>query len=155
MPGLGLLLIVLLLFNPLKDTVEELVRPHLVEEVRPVLGYVQTHREEGDIIYCYYDAEPALKYYILQGKIAPIPTIVGIAARDQWNKYWQDIGQLRGHARVWVLFSHVYHDGGADEEKLFVDYLDRMGRRLDSVRATGAAAYLYDCSGQSSGGPAG
>jgi hypothetical protein len=47
---------------------------------------------------------------------------------------------------VWVLFSHVYRDGGADEEQLFLNYLDGMGKREDGMQAMGASVHLYDLS---------
>jgi hypothetical protein len=146
LPGFGSLLIVLMFLNPVEDAARSLVKPRLVEEIRPVLEYVQKHRTEGDILYCYDDAEPALKYYTSIGKISSMPRIVAVVSREDWTKYWADLDQLRGKPRVWVLFSHVYRDGGADEERLFLDYLDRMGARIDSVQAIGAAAYLYDLS---------
>jgi uncharacterized membrane protein len=146
LPGFGSLLVVLMFFNPIKDAVKSLYKPHFVEEIRPVLEYVQSHRVQGDILYCYDDAEPALNYYTFEGKIGAMPRIVAVVSREDWTKYWADLDQLRGKPRIWILFSHVYSGGGADEERLFVDYLDRMGTKLDSVQATGAAAYLYDLS---------
>jgi hypothetical protein len=145
-PGLGMLLIVLLLFHPLKDAGLNFLRPRGVEEIRPVVEYVQRHRAEGDILYCYYDAQEALKYYIFEGRLRPIPLIEGIEGRQNWKKYRQDLDQLRGDPRVWILFSHVYRDGGVDEERYFLDYLDSMGTRVDGFQATGSSAYLYDLS---------
>ncbi len=148
LPGFGTLIVILLFFHPLEDAAETLRKPHFVEEIRPVIEYVQKHRTEGDILYCYYDAEPALKYYTFEGKIVSMPRIVGVESREDWAKYRRELDQLRGNPRVWILFSHVYRDGGVDEERLFLDYLDSMGTRLDSVQASGAAAYLYDLSGK-------
>jgi len=60
--------------------------------------------------------------------------------------YQEDLDKLRGQKRVWILFSHIWRTGGVDEEVLFLNYLDMIGSRLDSIQATGASAYLYDLS---------
>jgi hypothetical protein len=143
-PGLGLLLIGLLFFQPLEEATHYLRKPREVEEIRPVLEYVERHRTVGDVLYCYYDGAFAMKYYSGQGKIHSLPTMVGIGSRQDWAGYRKDLDQLRGDSRVWILFSHVYRDGGVDEERLFLDYLDGIGTRQDAFQAVGASVYLYD-----------
>jgi hypothetical protein len=51
---------------------------------------------------------------------------------------------MAGRPRVWVVFSHIATWGGVDEEKVFVDYLDRLGQREQHFRTSGASAYLYN-----------
>jgi hypothetical protein len=143
-PGLGVLLIALLFFFPAEDALRNLFKPTGVEEIRQPLQYVENHRENGDTLYCYYDAEPALKYYTSRRTIQPMPTVIGIASRQNWAAYPQDLDRLRGKNRVWILFSHVYRDGGVDEELLFLNHLDQVGRRKSEMRASGASVYLYD-----------
>jgi hypothetical protein len=142
-PGLGAWLIGLLFFVPAEEALRNVVNPRGVEEIRPVLQYVEQHRQLGDTLFCYYDGAPALKYYSRRGIITSIPTIIGKPSRQDWTAYRQDLNQLRGKRRIWVIFSHIYRDGGADEEKLFLDYLDQLGDRQEQTQAVGASAYLY------------
>jgi len=145
-PWLGALLIGLLFFVPAEDALHYLSKPAGVEEIRPALQYVQQHRQAGDTLYCYYDAEPALKYYSSQGVIQPMPAIIGIESRQNWAAYLQDLNHLQGKERIWILFSHIYRGGGVDEERFFLSHLDQIGKRKAEMRATGASVYLYDFS---------
>lgn len=61
----------------------------------------------------------------------------------QWHVYESDLQRLTGHSRVWTIFS-LSNWCGSDEEKLFLYFLDKRGRRLDAYRTAGASAYLYD-----------
>ena len=53
--------------------------------------------------------------------------------------YLRELNKLRGNGRVWIVISD-----GADEEAFFLDYLDRIGRRLDQFSAQDAWLGLYD-----------
>ena len=143
-PALSVLLIGFLFLNPAIDAARCLIRPQGVEEVRAAIDYIQSHRVPGDVLYCYYSAELPLAYYRERGRIAPMEQINGIAVRNDWQAYNDDLSRLRGRTRVWVLFSHAWRGNGADEEMLILNDLDHMGRRLDGMQATGAAAFLYD-----------
>ena len=143
-PELSVLLIGLLFFQPLVEAIHNLLKPRGVEEIRPALEYIEKHRASGDVLYCYYAAEPALKYYSYRETIRRMTTITGISSRGDWTGYRKDLDQLRGGSRVWFIFSHDYRDDGVDEERLFLDYLDGMGKRNDGFHAVGASAYLYD-----------
>lgn len=145
-PLLRSLLIGFLFFHPLAHVSREFLQPRGAEELRSVIEYVEKHRSEGDILYSYYASAPSLEYYSLRGLIKPIHTVVGVYSRQNWKPYREDLDKLRGAKRVWILFSHVWSDAGGNEEKLFLDYLDSMGKRLDSSLVTGASAYLYDLS---------
>lgn len=58
-----------------------------------------------------------------------------------------DLGKLRGNKRVWILLSHVCTWKGVDEEKLFLSYLNKLGKKLYAYKSIGASVYLYDLSG--------
>jgi hypothetical protein len=78
--------------------------------------------------------------------------VLGIDARDKknrranWESYESDLDRLRGHRRVWLLFSHVRKIKGVSEEEFMTQYLDRLGVRIERFRRSGASAYLYDLS---------
>jgi hypothetical protein len=144
LPHLSFLLIALLFLHPLLDAGSGLIKPRTKEEIRPVISYVEKHRQDGDFLYIYYTALHPFQYYSARQLIAPMNEITGVESRQNWALYRKDLDQLRGKKRAWILFSHVYRGAGVDEERLFLDYLDTMGTRLDSARAPGASVYLYN-----------
>jgi hypothetical protein len=68
--------------------------------------------------------------------------VEGTAGR--WENYQQDLEQLKGHKRVWLLFAHNEPVKDIDEEKVFLLFLDKRGTRLDCFRSEGAVLYLYN-----------
>jgi hypothetical protein len=125
-------------------TARQGLQPYWHEEIKPLLSYFATHRQAGDVLYVYYGAADALQYYQDRYGLADGDYVVGVPARYDWNRYRDDLMQLRGHKRVWVLFSHVHRSSGVDEEELLLYFLDSLGVRLDGQKAAGASIYLYD-----------
>jgi hypothetical protein len=144
LPYFSFLLIGFLFLHPLLDAGSGLIKPRTKEEIKPVIRYVENHRQDGDFLYLYYATLRPFQYYSARHLIAPMDEMTGVESRQNWASYRKDLGQLRGKKRVWILFSHVYRGAGVDEEQLFLDYLDTVGTRLDSSRAPGASVYLYD-----------
>lgn len=62
---------------------------------------------------------------------------------QQWSLFENDVNHLVGNPRVWMVFSHSVWLG-SDEERLFLYFLDKRGRRLQEYKQSGASAYLYD-----------
>jgi hypothetical protein len=146
LPLLSVLFVGFLLLYPSLKGIWHFAKPKGVEEIRLPLEYVEKHRSKGDILYCYYGAVPAFEYYTHRGLVAPVDEVIGVDGQQRWALYQADLDKLRGQKRVWILFSHIWRTGEVDEEALFLNYLDMIGNRLDSMRATGASAYLYDLS---------
>ncbi|MEO0164681.1 MAG: hypothetical protein ABIL39_00895 [candidate division WOR-3 bacterium] len=121
-------------------------KPRAPEELRPVLEYLLENKREGDIVYLYYGSVNAFRYYQTRFPDLNISYITGIEARHNWTQYYYDIQRLHGSKRVWFVFSHIATHLGVNEEKLFLTYLDLLGKRVDGFVAPGAAAYLYDLS---------
>jgi Dolichyl-phosphate-mannose-protein mannosyltransferase len=142
---LKLFVVGLLVLTPLQTAANHLFnKPYLREEIKPVLSYMQAHHQEHDLFYIYYSAMPAFQYYQDRYGFRETKYIEGIRSRDDWRRYLDDLDQLRGHRRVWVLLSHVYHSHDIDERTLILSHLDWIGHQLASVKAYGAEAYLYD-----------
>jgi hypothetical protein len=136
-------LVAILFVYPLLSAGYHLVSPRSDQEFRPVIQYVNEHRHESDTLYGYYGAQGVFKYYAQRMNIPENTYIVGISSRNNWQNYIQDLNQLRGKDRVWLLFSHVF----GYEELFFLEYLDSIGgKRLDMFKGTRASAYLYDLS---------
>jgi hypothetical protein len=151
-PIIGACLIGLLFLHSLLFSTYHLIKPsagdlppgiaHTREEIKPVMKYVQEHHLDGDVLYVYYDARPAFRYYAPRFSLNTVNLALGTS--DNWENYEKDLGQLRGHRRVWLLFSHSHAGISIDEEQFFLYLLDRRGTRLDDFKSVGAAVYLYD-----------
>jgi hypothetical protein len=146
-PSFAGLLIAFLFLDPVITAARQFIRPVGVEEARSAIGYVEQHRAPDDILYCYYSASFPLAYYRERGVLGSMNEVIGVDSRDNLALYRADLDKLRGQKRVWILFSHDWQSSGIDEQAYFLDYLDQIGKRLDGMQATGAAAYLYDLSG--------
>lgn len=142
---LGVVFILALVACPVANTGYRLFQPRAPEELRPALQYVVSQYQDGDVLYVYYGAYNAFRYYGdrvgYEGEY-----IVGIEARDDWSGYYEELLELKGRKRVWFLFSHIATSFGTDEERLFISYLKTMGEQIDVHHGSGAAAYLYNLS---------
>lgn len=161
-PALGVLVVALLLLHPLASEAFRLVEPRGSDEVRTVMGYVSSHRSEGDVVYVYHGARKSFWYYADRYGFEPQEHIVGVSGggaglkyRDL-NNFTADLDQLRGNERVWLLFSNVQKTvspidltNGINEEQFMVYYLDNIGTRKDQFRIRGSSVYLYDLSSES------
>ncbi len=128
------------------------LHPRVKEELRPVLAFVKDRLAPGDALYVYYGADAAFRYYAPRLGLPQDDAIRGSGCRDAPRRYEADLAPLRGRARAWVLFSHVYRREGTDEQELLCSLLEGAGGRiLASSEAPGAAAFLYDLSGSGEG----
>ena len=145
--GVGVLgLLVLSLLLPVTiQSLNRLGTSETSEEIQPVMRYLDDHYRDGDVVYVYYGALPALDYYSDRYEFPREPYILGVRARTEPERYLADLDQLRGNGRVWVLFSHE-HVAAVDEVPFMLDRLDLLGTRLDSFEEFGASTYLYDLS---------
>jgi len=125
---------------------------YLHEETKPVMAYIREHWREGDVVYLYNQSNVAFEYYAPQYGFTEKDFIRGIMAGlvcPPWQQVQKDLEKLRGKPRVWVLFSHVWTLGGVDERKLYLFFLDQMGRRLDEfgpAKNSNGSVVLYDLS---------
>jgi hypothetical protein len=104
-----------------------------------------------DLVYVYYGAEPAFRYYTMRGGLPPGRVVFGSLNRDDLGQYLQEVDRLAGRRRVWLVFTHVFRRLGIDEERFLLHHLDRRGVRRDAIVGEGATAYLYDLTGPAPG----
>ncbi len=119
----------------------------VIESNRPVMEYYLGNRQPGDALYIYYGATAQYKYYLGYFKAkSSANTIYGVDRMKGVDvfDYVQDINKLRGRKRIWIFFSHDMIIRGVDEQDFFVNYLDSIGKRLDSYSRPGTKLYLYD-----------
>ncbi len=174
---IGIIFMATLFLYPFSWATYHVKKPDSPEEIKPVLSYVKDNWQKGDILYIHFYAQYAFEYYSKYHpapfKFDEDKLIIGIAPREwhtKWRKnrvsgyyrteetigqsssdifkrYVEDLNQLTGYERVWVLFTISIPRDGIQEEKFFLRYLDSVGERLDSFRRSGSATvYLYDLS---------
>jgi hypothetical protein len=143
--AIGAILIALLLFLPAARAAEGLVSPQTHHEVRPVLAYVRQHAAAGDLLYG-YRSSPVFVYYLPRFGFDAGRYVGGSGFKDDWPGYARDLQALRGRGRVWIVFSGISEKEANGTVPFYLYLLDGFGTRLDTVKAPGSAAYLYDLS---------
>lgn len=146
-PIFGAILLVMLLLDPFASEAKKLFSAPGSEDLRPLLARLSREAHPDDPVYVYYDAQFAWRYYAPRYGLDPARAIVGRSAESIWSDDARDVERLRGHARVWLLFSHAHlRQTPRSEEDFFRFELDRAGRRLFEQHVPGASLYLYDLS---------
>ncbi len=136
----------ILFIYPALNSCYHLIKPRAPEELRSVLEYLLKNRKEQDKIYVYYGAVNAFRYYQTRFSDFHEDYILGIESRNDWTGYYRDLEKLKGNRRVWFIFSHIATHLGGNEEKIFLSYLNLIGKQVASFTTSGASAYLYDLS---------
>ena len=125
--------------------------PYRVDHVKPVLTAIARARRPDDWLYVYHGAWHAYRYYGALSGIPPQHVVLGHCPITSLRESLASLDQIRGRARVWVLFAHVTIP--RDREHL-IQYLDRIGIRHETftnpdpyVRSSSSVdAHLYDLS---------
>ena len=143
-PLIGIAFICILFLAPSLSASKLLIKPRTLEEIKPVINYIRENKQNDDVLFLYYGAIPAYKYYSKIFNIDNNHYIEGVISRKNWKNYLNQLDKLRGNKRVWVLFSHVCTWEGVDEEKLFLWYLNSIGTKMDAYKSVDASVYLYD-----------
>ena len=145
-----------LLYHPAADAARSLVYPLKYTDneqgIRGVMEHIADRYQEGDVIYVYHYCVPAVRYYADRYRMD------GLSYRwsaeqgrypidERVGAYLDEVKQLRGNQRVWLIFSHLRIVRTANERGLDVELLDTIGNRLDAFETYGGfhtLAYLYD-----------
>lgn len=126
--------------------------PYVKQDIKPVINYVKTHQQPGDTLYVYQRGQNLFKYYAKKYGYDEQDYIMGVDDLDNLDgqglsnaeikRYQDDLNQLLGKTRVWVLLAHVDHV--KSERKMIKSYLDNHGKKIDSFSSKDAYVYLYD-----------
>lgn len=137
-----------LLAGTAANALENFGTPRMQENMHPAIRVLRARHRPDDIIYVYYAAMPAFRYYAPFYRFEESQFSAGkISYYRLLTPTLADIDTLRDNARVWVLFSHVYAEDGVDEREATLDYIkeQQMGKcRLES-REPGTSVLLYLC----------
>jgi 4-amino-4-deoxy-L-arabinose transferase-like glycosyltransferase len=139
---LGLLAVTLIFFNA-QTAVQNFATPKMREHIRPTMESLREHRRDGDLVYVYYWAEPAVRFYAPKYGFSMDEFINGADHHANPELYRAELEALRGRERVWFLFSHVYEDGDFNERDFILSYVNSIGELSREVRFPGTSVYLY------------
>jgi Dolichyl-phosphate-mannose-protein mannosyltransferase len=133
-----------LLITPLVTSVQNFITPKYYEHIRPTMQILSDSWKDGDALFVTAWAEPAFRFY------APFYGLEGIEIVSTEIEDYPDgeklklrIKPLVGKKRVWVLFSHVYEQGGFNERDFLVAYLDEIGEKRREILKSGTSVYLF------------
>lgn len=117
------------------------------EDTRPVLEEMKAHWRQGDALYVYRGAVPAMAFYGEQLGLGP--WVEGGDHTQQQRRYLEEIDAFRGRERVWFFYTHR----ASCEPDFMLDYMDAIGtlekRIEDPHEVVGfhqTEGYLYDLS---------
>jgi hypothetical protein len=116
-----------------------------LEETRPVLAELARRHQPGDAIYVYYAGGRSFHFYGPRVGLTSEGVVQGGCHRSDPRAYLRELDPLRGKPRVWIYRTHV--SDRLSEGPLFDGYLGQFGKRVETIRAKGAEATLWDLSG--------
>lgn len=123
-----------------------------VEETKPLLRALRELARPGDVVYVYYVAGPAFRFYRSQFGLDELETRFGSKCRDNPRAYLKDLDALGPRPRAWFLFAHEsFAADGTNEREFFLAELARRGALRDELAAPGAWLYLFDLSRSGAG----
>lgn len=132
-----------LFYNPVMTAHKNLRFPPKQEDIKPIMEYLQQNKASTDLVYVYYGAEFAFRYYAPFYGLDTTVYVPGMPARHDPVKYFDEIDGLRGNHRVWFVFSHNCSWCIVNEQRFIVEYLDEIGLKKGEFITDDAAAYLY------------
>ena len=141
----GLSCILILVFLPVVRL------PLYYQPSQPVLRELKKQMQPGDVLFVYYRARHAVKFY---GPKEGITNYVVGKDYTNINGYLRDIDSLRGHQRVWFFYTQwVPPKPYPDSMKKYTGNV--IGRQIGHIpdpfggkEMDEATAYLYDLSGR-------
>ncbi|MGJ3249736.1 MAG: glycosyltransferase family 39 protein [Elainellaceae cyanobacterium] len=148
----GLIAIFILGF-PVVEGCLFLVKPYMLENIKPVMDYVRDHHQPGDEIYVFQKGKFQFRYYAARYGFTPDEYKIGIdldddltqtiSTQDEKVGYRNDINQFKGEPRVWFLVSDSRL---RDETEFVISHLDKIGQKVDSFKSNVPTSFvsLYD-----------
>ena len=133
-----------LLVNPFITSIQNFISPKYYEHLRPTMQVLADSWKDGDALFVTAWAEPAFRYYAPFYGLEDVKYVSSeIEDYPDDEKLKSRISPLVGKKRVWVLFSHVYEQGGFNERDTLVAYLNEIGEKRREILRSGTSVYLY------------
>ncbi|MCP3928108.1 MAG: hypothetical protein GY705_03295 [Bacteroidetes bacterium] len=132
----------LLLFTAsIHDGYRHIFQPLEIEEIKPILSYVQQNMDEGDQIFINHLAVPAYHFYAHlhdQKNEFILPAAIEGSWRDSPEPMLQKSGQ-----KLWYIYSHALSEETRGTVMNTVSALREKGLQIDQHHAKGAGCYLF------------
>jgi hypothetical protein len=145
-PWIAPVLVGLLILNPIFSSVLMFGNIPSPEESRPAVLYLKKKWQPGDELFLFCNARSAFEYYAQRLNLEQRSYRAGTnCGEPSLAAVRNDVEQLRGTKRLWVLFSHMVGVRRPDIN-YYLFLLNRSGKQLDSVKAPGSELYLFDLS---------
>jgi hypothetical protein len=94
---------VVLCLGPAVAALVRTLPPYDMEQARPMLRYLQDHRQAGDAIYVMPLSRMNVLFYGPRFGINAGDFVTSVCERDDTRVYLRDADQFRGRPRVWLL----------------------------------------------------
>jgi hypothetical protein len=145
----GIVALAMLILPSLSRATAYLVKPPGREETFQAYQWIAQNWQTGDTLYLSYYANSSYDYYGSKAGFPERPTDVILQPKyeDDPRGFIEDVKQLSGRKRVWIVFVHTIN-GHVQDEAVFTKMgLDAIGvSRPDATRTwDGAQVLLYDC----------
>jgi hypothetical protein len=140
------LLCAILFVYPVYIQAKYLIHPEVRYDAKPAILYVKAHWQTGDAVYLHWGSKVLGDYYLADQPALAVPAGGLIHGAFDPNLETRprlladDLLQLRGRPRVWIVFSM----GAAGDQQVIEQTLDRRGKLLDHRQFNGSAVDLYD-----------
>jgi hypothetical protein len=137
--------LVVYFFNiPLITAYKNVHNPPMKEDIKPVMSCIRSNVLSSDFIYVFHRAGPTFEFYASQFGFAKNQYLIGPDAGNDPVEYLQDINNLKGHPRIWFVFSQKCHKCTLSEQAFILEYLNKIGLKISTCSSQGSSAYLYD-----------
>ncbi|NJL55389.1 hypothetical protein HC928_09550 [bacterium] len=135
----------LLVLVPLAESTPYFFTPNSPEHIKPVLAYLQQHRQPGDVTYVFQKGQYPFLYYADRYGYKPEEYILGINDVHEMDKeqelqmYREDVDRLKGNPRVWILVSDTRI---RDRTKFVLAHLQTIGKRLEVYKSSVPSSFV-------------
>jgi hypothetical protein len=89
------------LYPPAIVALRNVQSPPMREHIKPVMAYLASRKLSTDVVYIYYSASPAFRFYVPLYGFDTTDFVQGISAREEPARYLRDVDQFKGSQRVW------------------------------------------------------
>ena len=134
--------LVLLSLIPLQKGFSYFIYPFQIEEIRPVVSFVQNNQEKDDQVYIHEDAIPAVQFYQNLHDNKQQYQLNNLVYAPAYQKVDELILDRNGK-RVWLVFSHLLSDFSQEEVNANKGIMEETHSLEKTLEVKGAAAYLY------------
>jgi hypothetical protein len=144
--GVFLLIVLALLYTPIKGGFHQALHPIVNTEIKPALEIISQNARSGDGLYVYRYAMPAVLVYqrqypmLRQLKMYSTPIPSGFPSQQEVDEQLRQL-QAQG-GRVWLLFAHTEVES-ASYRYYMCYFLDHLGQRLSAYEKNNVWLYAY------------